>query len=67
MKFNLVEGGRVVAVCEVTELLALHKNTISREIELMHMIRKGQCEIDGADAMSIADQFSAMAPVVRPV
>ena len=36
-------------------------------IELMHMIRKGQFEIDGAEAMSFADQFSAMAGLVRPV
>jgi hypothetical protein len=33
-------------------------------IELIHMIRKGQFEIDGAEAMSFADQFSAMAGVV---
>jgi hypothetical protein len=26
-------------------------------IELMHMIRKGQFAIDGAEAMSFADQF----------
>jgi putative transposase len=36
-------------------------------IELIHMIRKGQFAIDGADAMSIADQFSALAGMVRPV
>ena len=36
-------------------------------IELMHMIRKGQFTIDGADAMSFADQFYALAGVVRPV
>ena len=36
-------------------------------IELMHMIRKGQCEINGAKAMSFADQFSAMAGAVRQV
>src|SRR5471030_2010357 len=35
--------------------------------ELMHMIRKGQFTIDGADAMSFADQFSALAAQVRPV
>jgi len=33
----------------------------------MHMIRKGQFEIDDAEAMSFADQFSAMAGVIRPV
>jgi putative transposase len=36
-------------------------------IELMHMIRKGQFAIDGADAMSLADQFYALAGTVRPV
>ncbi|WP_370660713.1 transposase, partial [Massilia eurypsychrophila] len=36
-------------------------------IELMHMIRKGQFAIDGADAMSFADQFSVLAGIVRPV
>ena len=36
-------------------------------IELMHMIRKGQFALDGADAMSFADQFSALAGMVRPV
>ena len=36
-------------------------------IELMHMIRKGQFAIDGAEAMSSADQFSALAGMVRPV
>jgi transposase-like protein len=36
-------------------------------IELIHMIRKGQFAIDGADAMSFADQFSALAGMVRPV
>ena len=36
-------------------------------IELIHMIRKGQFAIGGADAMSFADQFSALAGRVRPV
>jgi putative transposase len=36
-------------------------------IDLMHMIRKGQFEINGAKVMSFADQFSAIAGVVRPV
>jgi len=36
-------------------------------IELMHMIRKGQFVIDGVDAMSFADQFSALAGKIRPV
>lgn len=36
-------------------------------IELIHMIRKGQFAIDGAEAMSFADQFSILAGMVRPV
>ena len=36
-------------------------------IEFMHMIRKGQFAIDGADAMSFADQFYTLAGQVRPV
>ena len=36
-------------------------------IELIHMIRKGQFTINGADAMSFADQFSALAGMVGPV
>ena len=36
-------------------------------IELMHMIRKGQFAINGANAMSFADQFYAQAGKVRPV
>jgi len=36
-------------------------------IEFMHMIRKGQFAIDGADAMPFADQFYALAGQVRPV
>ncbi|RYE72734.1 MAG: IS6 family transposase [Oxalobacteraceae bacterium] len=35
-------------------------------IELIHMIRKGQFTIDGANRMSLADQFSTLAGVVRP-
>jgi transposase-like protein len=35
-------------------------------IELMHMIRKNQFVIDGADTMSFADQFHALAGKVRP-
>jgi putative transposase len=31
------------------------------------MIRKGQFELAGAEEMSFADQFSAMARVARPV
>jgi putative transposase len=36
-------------------------------IELIHMIRKGQFAINGAEAMSFADQFSTLAGVVRSV
>jgi putative transposase len=36
-------------------------------IELIHMIRKGQFAIDGTEAMSSADQFSALAEKVRPI
>ncbi len=35
-------------------------------IELMHMIRKGQCAIDGVTTLSFADQFYALAGQVRP-
>jgi putative transposase len=34
-------------------------------IELIHTIRKGQFAIDGADPMSLADQFSMLAGMVR--
>ena len=36
-------------------------------VELMHMIRKSQLAFDGADEMSFADQFYALAGLVRPV
>jgi putative transposase len=36
-------------------------------IELMHMIRKGQFATGSAEAMSFADQFSALAGIVCPV
>ncbi len=35
-------------------------------IELMHMIRKNQLNIEGADTMSFADQFYALAGQIRP-
>jgi transposase-like protein len=35
-------------------------------VELMHMIRKGQFAVDGAEAMSFAAQFYALARQVRP-
>ena len=36
-------------------------------VELMHMILKSQFAIDGADEMSFADQFYALAGKIRPV
>lgn len=36
-------------------------------VELPHMIRKGQFAIDGADAMSFADQLFALAGMVRSI
>ena len=36
-------------------------------IELIYMIRKGQFEIDGIEAMSFTDQFSTLAGMIRPV
>lgn len=36
-------------------------------VELMHMISKGLFAIEGADAMSFANQFYALAGKVRPV
>ena len=35
-------------------------------IELMHMIRTGQFATNGANEMSFADQFYALAAQVRP-
>ena len=36
-------------------------------IELMHMIRKGQLMMEGADDLSFADQFFALAEKIRSV
>jgi putative transposase len=36
-------------------------------LELIYMIRKGQFEIDGVEAMSFVDQFSTLAGMVRSV
>ena len=36
-------------------------------IELVHMIRKGQRIIKGANVMSFADKFYALAGKIRPV
>ena len=35
-------------------------------IELMHMIRKGQLNIEGGDKLSFVDQFYALAGQIRP-
>jgi len=35
-------------------------------IELMHMIRNGQRMMEGAEAMSFADPFYALAGQIRP-
>jgi len=45
----------------------LSASSVLAGIELMHMIRKAQFAINGADAMSFAGQFSALAGMVRPV
>ena len=36
-------------------------NNVLAGIELMHMIRKGQMMMEGADKMSYAEQFYALA------
>jgi putative transposase len=36
-------------------------------IGLMHMIRKGQCDIGGVEKMSFAQQFYALAGQLRPL
>lgn len=41
--------------------------TVLAGIELMHMIRKGQLMMEGADGMSFADQFYVLAGQIRPV
>jgi putative transposase len=41
--------------------------SVLAEIELMHMIRKGQSVIKGGDGMSFVDQFYRLAGQVRPV
>jgi putative transposase len=41
--------------------------SVLASIELMHMIRKNQFAIDGVDTRSFADQFYALAGMVRPV
>jgi hypothetical protein len=41
--------------------------SVLADIELIHIIRKGQFTIDGADPMSFAEQFSTLAAMVCPV
>jgi putative transposase len=45
----------------------LAASSVLAGIELIHMIRKGQFAIDGAEVMSFVDQFSALAGMDRPV
>ena len=45
----------------------LAARSILADIELMPMIRKGQCAMDGSDTMSFTDQFYALAGQIRPV
>jgi putative transposase len=68
---NIVEQDHR-AIKRVTKLMLNFKSFLSASsvlagIELMHMIRKGQFAIDGVDAMSFAEQFFALAGIVRPV
>jgi transposase-like protein len=42
------------------------KNVLA-SIERMHMIRKGQSMMEGAEKRSFADQFYALAGQIRPV
>ena len=68
---NIVEQNHR-AIKRVTEPMLNFKSfrsagSVLTGIELIHMIRKGQFAIDGADAITFADQFSAIAGMVRPV
>ena len=68
---NIVEQDHR-AIKRVTKPMLNFKSFLSASsvlagIELMHMIRKGQFAIDGVDAMSFAEQFFALAGIVRPV
>jgi putative transposase len=68
---NIVEQDHR-AIKRVTKLMLNFKSFLSASsvlagIELMHMIRKGQFALDGVDAMSFAEQFFALAGIVRPV
>jgi putative transposase len=67
---NIVEQDHR-AVKRVTKPMMGFKSFLSAKnvlagIELMHMIRKGQFMIEGADEMSYADQFYALAGQLRP-
>jgi putative transposase len=69
---DAINAGRAVPIKRVTSPMLNFKSfsaasSVLAGIELIHMIRKGQFAMDGADSMSIADQFSALAGVVRPV
>ena len=60
------------AIKRVTKPMLAFKSSHSAScvlagIELMHVIRKRQFAIDGADIISFTDQFLALAGKVRPV
>jgi putative transposase len=60
------------AITRVTRTILNFKSSRSASsmlagIELLHMIRKRQFAINGAEAMLLADQFSALAGMVSPV
>ena len=68
---NIVEQDHR-AIKRVTMLMLNFKSfrsagSVLAGIELIHMIRKGQFAIGGADALSLAGQFSALAGLVGPV
>ena len=43
-----------------------NRGTVLAGIELMHMIRTGQLNMEGSDKMSFADQFYALAGQLHP-
>jgi putative transposase len=55
------------AIKQVTRPTLNFKSFRAADAELIHMIREGQFAIDGADAMSFADQFYALGEVLHPV
>jgi putative transposase len=67
---NIVEQDHRAIKRRTQSMLNFHSfrsaGNVLAGIELMHMIRKGQMGMPGADAMSFADQFYALAGAVRP-